>query len=189
MNELKFILSILNEKKKDFHWICVQIKIYRNGSKMSDMYNAQALRANWNDSRVDFTVYELVGVMPWQPPRLARAFPFNVRCTTERDTILYKINVLLQFQHKNDTHAHMQTKGHAHQKFSHRKRRARERNVELMKQQKILLQPLLDRISHDINWYLHFAMYNTVHAFGITGKENASSRNSSGSSSYIFQLI
>lgn len=89
----------------------MQIKIYRNGSKMSDMYNAQALRANWNDSRVDFTVYELVGVMPWQPPRLARAFPFNVRCTTERDTILYKINVLLQFQHKNDTHAHMQTKG------------------------------------------------------------------------------
>lgn len=46
MNELKLILSISNEKKKIFIEFGVQIKIYRNGSKMSDMYNAQALLAN-----------------------------------------------------------------------------------------------------------------------------------------------
>lgn len=32
-------------------------KMYRNGSRTGDMYNAQALRANWNHSRVEFTIY------------------------------------------------------------------------------------------------------------------------------------
>lgn len=31
--------------------------MYRNGSRTGDMYNAQALRANWNHSRVEFTIY------------------------------------------------------------------------------------------------------------------------------------
>lgn len=48
-----------NVNQIDFYpWKLQSSEILSQRIQTDDMYNAQALPTNWNDSRVDFTIYE-----------------------------------------------------------------------------------------------------------------------------------
>lgn len=140
------ILTIFFNEETDKINKIFYTKSYRNGSRIGGMYNAQALRANWNDSRVDFTIYELVDMMPWQPPRLARV---SIQCYAYEEkrqqytrlTFCYNFSIKMIHAHKCGFHTHCY--GDTRTKF-YWKAKQEQKNGELMKQQKIFLNNDMD---------------------------------------------